>query len=100
MIAVSVYSITLPYRITTHSAHGYRRGPNLHSEWNELTVHMPHVFFSTPAEIEKMASDLNVGYNTSKEEMIKNVHDDVIFLAEDEPIIKGKQGKRLLWKGK
>ncbi len=42
-----------------------------------------------------MASAFITGYNTSKDGFVKHVHDDVIFLAEDQPIIKGKQGKLL-----
>ncbi len=35
------------------------------------------------------------GFNQSKEDFVKNVCDDVIFLAPDEPIIKGKQGETI-----
>ena len=40
-----------------------------------------------------MVSALYSGYNTSKDEVVKNVRDDVIYLPEDDPIIKGKQGE-------
>ncbi len=33
------------------------------------------------------------GYSQSKEGFVKNVCDDVIFLAPDEPIMKGKEGE-------
>ena len=43
-----------------------------------------------------MASAVITGYNTSKDGFVQNVHDDVICLPEDEPILKGKQGKLLI----
>ncbi len=43
--------------------------------------------------MEKVTSSWLQGFNTSNENFVKNVCDDVIFLAHEEPIIKGKQGE-------
>ena len=51
-------------------------------------------YISSPREeLEKIFSKQMQGFNQSKEDYVKNVHDDVIFLPPNEPIITGKQGK-------
>ncbi len=45
------------------------------------------------AEVEETLRSSIQGFNQSKEDFVKDVCDDVIFLPPDAPIIKGKQGK-------
>ena len=48
---------------------------------------------STPEEVEKTKVSFIESFNKSKENFTESVRDDVIFLAPDEPILKGKQGE-------
>ncbi len=50
-------------------------------------------FSATLDELEKTKASYLERYSQSKEDFTDDLCDDVIFLAPDEPIIKGKQGK-------
>ncbi len=48
---------------------------------------------STSEEVEKAKESFIESFNKSKENFAESVSDDVIFLAPDEPVLKGKQGE-------